>query len=117
MYMAKHGPKLCSLAVTVYVCRRSLIGQVLLKLYILAGNIYAPGSTLGMSNVSIIAKGSAASGSGDQLLGSLVGRSGGAGVPNLFLGAANATTSVPQGGETQLLPTSFPFWHCFELRM
>ena len=53
-----------------------------------------------MQNVSIFARGSATDGSGDQLLGSLIGSASNAGAPTLFLGAANATATVAKGGET-----------------
>ena len=53
-----------------------------------------------MQNVSIFLEGSAADGSGDQLLGSLTGSSSHSGVPSLLLGAANGTTALPAGGES-----------------
>lgn len=53
-----------------------------------------------MQNVSIFLEGSAADGSGDQLLGSLTGSSSPSGVPSLLLGAADGTTALPAGGES-----------------
>ena len=53
-----------------------------------------------MQNVSIFLEGSAADGSGDQLLGSLTGSSSPSGVPSLLLGAADGTTAHPAGGES-----------------
>ncbi len=53
-----------------------------------------------MQNVSIFLEGSAADGSGDQVLGSLTGSSSPSGVPSLLLGAANGTTALPAGGES-----------------
>ena len=75
--------------------------QLIPDLY--AGNIYAPGSTLGMQSMSIYLRGAASDGSGDQLLGSLTGTANGPGVPTLQLAAASGTSAVPQGGEPACL--------------
>ena len=63
-----------------------------------AGNIYAPGSSLGMQSISVFHRGAASDGSGDQRLGGLTGTASSAGVATLQLTAASGSTVAPQGG-------------------